>query len=178
VIPVIIITYRCVSSCFLSVVTTMSEQVAPSAVAQRIIVKFLTNENVRLPYILMRLRAQFDDEKLSRIHVYDWSKLFKEGRRKVDNMRRLQHLQGKCIGEWRYSSTHSLTSKLDECEGSALRQGRFNRRERAPSTHWIGGWVGSRAGLDTVSKRKILSPRRESKPDHPIVQLVVGRYTD
>jgi hypothetical protein len=22
------------------------------------------------------------------------------------------------------------------------------RRERAPGTHWIGGWVGSRAGLD------------------------------
>jgi hypothetical protein len=28
-----------------------------------------------------------------------------------------------------------------------------------------------------VSKRKILSPRRESNPDHPIVQPVASRYT-
>jgi hypothetical protein len=30
-------------------------------------------------------------------------------------------------------------------------------RERAPGTHWIGGWVGPRAGLDDVEKRKFLS---------------------
>jgi hypothetical protein len=35
-------------------------------------------------------------------------------------------------------------------------------RERAPRTHWIGGWVGPRAVLETVIKRKIPSPRRES----------------
>jgi hypothetical protein len=28
-------------------------------------------------------------------------------------------------------------------------------RERAPGTHWIGGWVDPRAGLDTVVRRKI-----------------------
>jgi hypothetical protein len=28
-------------------------------------------------------------------------------------------------------------------------------RERAPGTHWIGGWVGSRAGLDAVMKSEI-----------------------
>jgi len=28
-------------------------------------------------------------------------------------------------------------------------------RERAPSIHWLGGWVGPRTGLDTVVKRKI-----------------------
>jgi hypothetical protein len=33
---------------------------------------------------------------------------------------------------------------------SVSRPGRFNPRERAPSTHWIGGWVGHRAGLDSV----------------------------
>jgi hypothetical protein len=38
------------------------------------------------------------------------------------------------------------------------------REERAPGTHWIGGWVGPRAGLDAVMKRKIPSPRRESNP--------------
>jgi hypothetical protein len=30
--------------------------------------------------------------------------------------------------------------------------------ERAPSTHWIGGCVGPRAGLDAVMKKKIPSP--------------------
>jgi hypothetical protein len=28
--------------------------------------------------------------------------------------------------------------------------------ERAPSTHWIGGWMGPRAGLDDVENRKYL----------------------
>jgi len=45
------------------------------------------------------------------------------------------------MGEWRYSSTHSLTSALDGGEWSALRTGRFIPGERAPGTHWIGGWV-------------------------------------
>jgi hypothetical protein len=40
----------------------------------------------------------------------------------------------------------------------------------APGTHCIGGWVGPRAVLDTVVKRKIPSPRQESNPRTPIVQ--------
>jgi len=47
-------TYRCVSVC-LPLVITMSEQLVPLAVAQRIVVEFLTNENVKPPEILMRL---------------------------------------------------------------------------------------------------------------------------
>jgi hypothetical protein len=31
-------------------------------------------------------------------------------------------------------------------------------RERTPGTHWIGGWVGPRAGLDTEARGHILSP--------------------
>jgi len=54
--------------------------VLPSAVAQSIVVKFLTNENVKPAEILTRLRAQLGDETLSRTQVYDWSKSFKEGR--------------------------------------------------------------------------------------------------
>jgi hypothetical protein len=30
--------------------------------------------------------------------------------------------------------------------------------ERAPGTNWIGGWVGTRTGLDDVEKRKFLPP--------------------
>jgi len=33
--------------------------------------------------------------------------------------------------------------------------GCFTPRERAPGTYWIGGWVGARAVLDMVVKRKI-----------------------
>jgi hypothetical protein len=43
---------------------------------------------------------------------------------------------------------------------------------------WIGGWVGPRAVLDAVLKRKIPSPRRKSKPRTPIFQPVAERYTD
>jgi hypothetical protein len=46
-------------------------QAVPSDVAQRIIVKLITNENVKPTEILMRLRAQFSDETLSRTQVYD-----------------------------------------------------------------------------------------------------------
>jgi hypothetical protein len=63
-------------------------------------------------------------------------------------------------------------------ELSDSRPDRFTRRERAPSTHFIGGWVGPRAVLDAVVKRKIPSPRRESNPWTPIIQLVAQRYTD
>jgi hypothetical protein len=33
---------------------------------------------------------------------------------------------------------------------------------RIRGTHWVGGWMGPRAGLDAVEKRKIPSPGRES----------------
>jgi hypothetical protein len=39
------------------------------------------------------------------------------------------------LREWRYSSTHSLTSALDGGEWSASRPGRSIPRERASSTH-------------------------------------------
>jgi hypothetical protein len=62
------------------------------------------------------------------------------------------------LGEYRYSSTHSFTSALDCCECSASRHGRFTPKERAPGTHWIGGWVGPRTVLNAVVKRKIPIP--------------------
>jgi hypothetical protein len=76
------------------------------------------------------------------------------------------------MGQWRYSSTHSLTSALDGGEWSAARPGRFAPKERAHGTHWIGDWVGPRAVLDAVVKRKIPSPHRESIPRIPIVQPI------
>jgi hypothetical protein len=35
-----------------------------------------------------------------------------------------------------------------------------------------------RADLDAMSKQKIPGRRRDSDPDHPIVQPVVNRYTE
>jgi hypothetical protein len=39
-------------------------------------------------------------------------------------------------------------------------------------------WVGPKAVLDAVVKRKIPSFRRESNPKIPIIQPVAQRYTD
>jgi len=57
------------------------------------------------------------------------------------------------LGEWTYRSTHSLNSALDEGEWSASHRSHFTPRERAPGTHWIGGWVGPRGILDAMVKR-------------------------
>jgi hypothetical protein len=43
-----------------------------------------------------------------------------------------------------------LTSALDGCEWSVSRPSCFIPEERVPGTHWIGDWVGPRAGLDAV----------------------------
>jgi hypothetical protein len=90
----------------------------------------------------------------------------------------LSTTRGGVLGEWRYSSTHYLTSALHGGEWSVSRPGRFTPKERAPCTHWIGDYVGPRARLDAVVKRKIPSPRRESNPRNPIVQPVAQHYTD
>jgi hypothetical protein len=45
-----------------------------------------------------------------------------------------------------------LTSALLGGERSASRPGRFTPDERAPGSHWIGGWVDTRAGLDDMEK--------------------------
>jgi hypothetical protein len=51
--------------------------------------------------------------------------------------------------------------------------GRFTPGGRTPGTHWIGGWLGPRAGLDTVvARRKIPIPWRESNPGRPARSLV------
>jgi hypothetical protein len=51
------------------------------------------------------------------------------------------------MGDWRCSSTVLNLSRVSKF---TLYPG-----ERAPGTHWIGGWVGPRTGLDAVKKRKI-----------------------
>jgi hypothetical protein len=43
----------------------------------------------------------------------------------------------------------------------------FTPKERIPSTHWMGGWVGLRAGLDTQAKGKILCLCQGLNPGRP-----------
>jgi hypothetical protein len=60
-----------------------------------------------------------------------------------------------------------FTSALDGGGRLASRPGRFTPRERAPGTHCIGGWVGLRAGLDTVVKKKFLASTDTRTHNHP-----------
>jgi hypothetical protein len=82
------------------------------------------------------------------------------------------------LGEWRCSSTHSLTSALDGGWVASFALQLLYPRERAPGTHCIGGWVGPRAILDMVVKRKTPSPCQESNHRTPIIQPVAQHYTN
>jgi hypothetical protein len=48
-------------------------------------------------------------------------------------------------------------------------------RKQPPGTHWIGSWVGPRAGLDMVVKSKIPRPCWDLNP--PIIQAIAQHYT-
>jgi hypothetical protein len=50
-----------------------------------------------------------------------------------------------------------LTLALVGGEWSASRPCRFTTGKRAPGAYWIGGWVGPRACLNDVEKRKFLT---------------------
>jgi hypothetical protein len=56
-----------------------------------------------------------------------------------------------------------LTSALDGGEWSASRPCRFTPAETVPTTHWIGGWVDPRGGMDTVDKNLLPLHRIESR---------------
>jgi hypothetical protein len=49
-----------------------------------------------------------------------------------------------------------LASAIVGGEWSASCSSRFNPGEKFPSTNWIGGWLGPKAGLDDMDKRKFL----------------------
>jgi hypothetical protein len=57
-----------------------------------------------------------------------------------------------------------LTLQLYGDEWSASRSCRFTLGNMTPSTHWIGGWVSSRAGLDVTEDIKISCPCRKTNP--------------
>jgi len=44
----------------------------------------------------------------------------------------------------------------------SFRPGRFTPRERAPGTHWIGGWVGLKSVAGRGGEEKNSQPRSSS----------------
>jgi hypothetical protein len=67
-----------------------------------------------------------------------------------------------------------LTSASDVGELSVSRPGRFTTWQKAHGTHWAGGCINSRVGLDAVDKRKIFCPCRESNSDPLVVKTVAS----
>jgi hypothetical protein len=57
-----------------------------------------------------------------------------------------------------------LTLALEGCEWSASRTRRSASREKAPSTHWIGGWVDPSAGLALWITEQSLVPVQNQTP--------------
>jgi hypothetical protein len=72
----------------------------------------------------------------------------------------------KAYGEFRYCPT-ILDLGTRRCVVSYMPLLLYPR-----DTHWIGGWVGPRAGLDTMEKRKNPCPCQESNPGCPACSLV------
>jgi hypothetical protein len=76
----------------------------------------------------------------------------------------------KAYGKWRF-----LTVALDGCEASVSCPRRFPLGDRISGTYWTGGWVGLRASLDAMEKRKMFCPSQEmnpSCPDHSLVDML------
>ena len=69
----------------------MSERKVPITTAQRVVIKFLTNENVGPNEIWRRLRAQYGESTLSKTQVKFWHKEFRGGRDDVQNTNHQRH---------------------------------------------------------------------------------------
>jgi hypothetical protein len=58
----------------------------------------------------------------------------------------------------------SLTPALEGVEWAALRSGRFSLGEEVPGSHCVGGWVGLRAGVNSVEKSLSSLTEIETRP--------------
>jgi hypothetical protein len=78
--------------------------------------------------------------------------------------------------EWRYSSTIlDPGTRWDEVSGQLHTIPVYPKR-KAPSIHWIWGWVGQRVCLDAVEETKIVLPLTGIRTR--AVQPVARRYID
>jgi hypothetical protein len=69
---------------------------------------------------------------------------------------------------------HSWSTRWGWVVSVTLRP-RFTPWERTHSTHWIGGWVVLRVGLDTEARGKSFASATDRTP---VVHSVVRHYTD
>jgi len=69
----------------------MSEREVPITIAQRVVIKILTNENVGPNEIWRRLCAQYRESTLSKMQVKFWHKEFRGGRDAVQNTSHQRH---------------------------------------------------------------------------------------
>jgi hypothetical protein len=96
------------------------------------------------------------------------------GRRRLSESKALPLRHAGAKGERKYNSYSFLTSVLEGMSGQRHTTAPLYRWDTAPVTHWIGGWVGFRAGLDTEARGKYFS----STGDHaPVAQSEARRYT-
>ena len=63
----------------------MADNSDSECMEQRVVMKFLVNEGVKLTDIYKRLQAQYGDETLSRSNTFEWCKYFKGGRMSVSD---------------------------------------------------------------------------------------------
>jgi hypothetical protein len=70
----------------------------------------------------------------------------------------------------------SLTLTIPGGDWSDKHHGCFTTRESAPGTHWIGGWVSPRIGVEDMEKRKCLV--LSGLKLQPVIQPVASRYAD
>jgi hypothetical protein len=70
-----------------------------------------------------------------------------------------------------------FTLALVGSERPATRLGHFTPGERAPGTHWTGGWVGPRA-VWTTWRSENFCPHQDSNSDPLVVLPIASCYTD
>jgi hypothetical protein len=110
-----------------------------------------------LPSRISGFRAQF----LCRPFTWQrspWSNKGKKNCKIVPLLNQLSTTPWRRMGEWMYISTCFLVSALAGGEWWASRPGRFTSGEKDQGAHWMGGWVGPRAGLDNMERTKFLTP--------------------
>jgi hypothetical protein len=67
-----------------------------------------------------------------------------------------------------YSSDSCLTSALERVSGQRHAPNALTPGDWTPGTHWIEGWVGLRAGLETGASGKIHFLCWGSNPGRPV----------
>jgi hypothetical protein len=117
------------------------------AIGSRKISHFLAPSTFRDITPCSPLKVKWRFGEIHRLHL--------QGRRTSPARNQLSTTQWRHMTEWRYGSIildlGSVWRWVVSFTSWPLYPGK-----RAPDTHWIGGCVGSRDGLDAVEKRKIL----------------------